>query len=67
MLIMNLVIGSVTPPVGSVLFVGCGVGKVKIEGVTRYILPMRSMEVKTEQIFMASHSKYINFSQREKG
>ena len=40
MLIMNLVIGSVTPPVGSVLFVGCGVGKVKIEGVTRYILPM---------------------------
>ena len=40
MFIMNLVIGSVTPPVGSVLFVGCGVGKVKIEGVTKYILPM---------------------------
>ena len=33
MLIMNLGIGSVTPPVGSCLFVGCGVGKVKIEGV----------------------------------
>ena len=32
MLIMNLGIGSVTPPVGSCLFVGCGVGKVKIEG-----------------------------------
>ena len=31
MLIMNLGIGSVTPPVGSCLFVGCGVGKVKIE------------------------------------
>ncbi len=40
MLIMNLVIGSVTPPVGSVLFVGCGVAKVKIEGVVKYILPM---------------------------
>ena len=40
MFIMNLVIGSVTPPVGSVLFVGCGVGKVKIEGVTKYILSM---------------------------
>ena len=40
MLIMNLVIGSVTPPVGSVLFVGCGVGKVKIEGVTKYIVPI---------------------------
>lgn len=40
MLILNLGIGSVTPPVGSCLFVGCGVGKVKIEGVTKYIIPM---------------------------
>ena len=40
MLIMNLGLGSVTPPVGSCLFVGCGVGKVKIEGVTRYIIPL---------------------------
>ncbi len=40
MLIMNLGIGSVTPPVGSCLFVGCGVGNVKIEGVTKYIAPI---------------------------
>lgn len=40
MLILNLGIGSVTPPVGSCLFVGCGVGKVSIEGVTKYIVPM---------------------------
>lgn len=40
MLIMNLGIGSVTPPVGSCLFVGCGVGRVKIEGVTKYIAPI---------------------------
>ena len=40
MLIMNMGIGSVTPPVGSCLFVGCGVGKVKIEGVTKYIVPL---------------------------
>lgn len=40
LLIMNLGIGSVTPPVGSCLFVGCGVGKVKIEGVTKYIVPL---------------------------
>ena len=40
MLILNLGIGSVTPPVGSCLFVGCGVGKVTIEGVTKYIVPM---------------------------
>lgn len=40
MFIMNMGIGSVTPPVGSCLFVGCSIGKVKIEGVTKYILPM---------------------------
>lgn len=40
MLILNLGIGSVTPPVGSCLFVGCAVGKVSIEGVTKYIIPI---------------------------
>jgi tripartite ATP-independent transporter DctM subunit len=40
MLILNLGIGSVTPPVGSCLFVGCGIANVKIEGVTKYILPI---------------------------
>ena len=38
MLIMNLGIGSVTPPVGSCLFVGCGIAHTKIEGVTPYIV-----------------------------
>ena len=40
MLIMNLGIGSVTPPVGSCLFVGCGVAHTKIEGVTPYIVKL---------------------------
>ena len=40
MFILNLGIGSVTPPVGSCLFVGCSVGKVSIEGVTKYIIPL---------------------------
>lgn len=40
MFIMNLGIGSVTPPVGSCLFVGCGVGNVSIAGVTKYIIPI---------------------------
>jgi TRAP-type C4-dicarboxylate transport system permease large subunit len=31
--------GLITPPVGSVLFVGCAVGKVKIEQVVRSIWP----------------------------
>lgn len=40
MFIMNLGIGSVTPPVGSCLFVGCRVGNVSISGVTKYIIPL---------------------------
>jgi tripartite ATP-independent transporter DctM subunit len=38
-MLVNLGIGLITPPVGSVLFVGCAVGKVKIEQVTRTIWP----------------------------
>jgi tripartite ATP-independent transporter DctM subunit len=38
-LIINLGIGLLTPPVGSVLFVGCAIGKVTIEQVTRTIWP----------------------------
>ena len=40
MLILNMGIGSVTPPVRSCLFVGCGIANVKIEGVTKYIVPI---------------------------
>lgn len=39
MLILNLAIGLCTPPVGSALFVGCAVGKISIEKVTRSLLP----------------------------
>lgn len=38
-LIMNLCIGTITPPVGSVLFVGCSVAKSSIERVTRQLMP----------------------------
>ncbi len=38
-MLVNLGLGLVTPPVGSVLFVGCGVGKVTIEEVVRTIWP----------------------------
>lgn len=38
-MLVNLGMGLVTPPVGSTLFVGCAVGKVKIEQVTRTIWP----------------------------
>jgi TRAP-type C4-dicarboxylate transport system permease large subunit len=36
---MNLGIGLLTPPVGSVLFVGCAIGQVKLEDVMRGIWP----------------------------
>ncbi len=39
MMLLNLGIGLLTPPVGSVLFVGCAIGKVKIEDVMRGIWP----------------------------
>jgi tripartite ATP-independent transporter DctM subunit len=39
MLMLNLGIGLVTPPVGSVLFVGCAVGKIKVEEAVRTIWP----------------------------
>jgi len=38
-LMINLGIGLCTPPVGSVLFVGCAVGKIKIEEAMRAIWP----------------------------
>ncbi len=40
MLIYNLAIGLCTPPVGSALFVGCGISKLSLERVGRTMLPM---------------------------
>ncbi len=38
-LIMNLGLGLITPPVGTVLFVGCAVGKIKVEEPLKTIWP----------------------------
>ena len=38
-MMLNLGIGLCTPPVGSTLFVGCAIGKISIEEVTRTIWP----------------------------
>ena len=40
MLIYNLAIGLCTPPVGSALFVGCGISKMSLERVGKTMLPM---------------------------
>lgn len=39
MLIYNLCIGGMTPPVGSVLFVGCGITGLRLEQVSKMLLP----------------------------
>ena len=39
MVVFNLSMGTITPPVGNTLFVGCRVAKTKIEGVIKNILP----------------------------
>lgn len=39
MLVSNLCIGICTPPVGSVLFIGCGIANVKIEEVIKELIP----------------------------
>lgn len=39
MLMLNLAIGLITPPVGSVLFVGAAIGNVRVEQAARGVLP----------------------------
>jgi len=39
MLLLNLAIGLLTPPVGSTLFVGCAIGNISIEKITKSLWP----------------------------
>ena len=43
--VVNLVIGMITPPVGVVLFVVSGIGKIRIETLARAVLPFLLAEV----------------------
>ncbi len=40
MMVLNLSVGLCTPPVGSVLFIGCSVANLKIETVVKPLLPL---------------------------
>lgn len=40
MMVVNLSVGLCTPPVGSVLFIGCSVAKVRIENVLKPLVPI---------------------------
>ncbi len=39
MLVFNMCMGNITPPVGSVLFVGCGISNISIEQVSKRLIP----------------------------
>ena len=43
--ILNLGIGVITPPVGTVLYVVCGIGNIKIASLIRNLLPFLLLEV----------------------
>ena len=40
MMVMNLSVGTITPPVGNVLFVGCSVAKLRVEQVMKHLIPL---------------------------
>ena len=42
-LMLNLGIGLLTPPVGSTLFVGCSIGNISIEKVTKSLMPFYAL------------------------
>ena len=44
-MVVNLAIGFVTPPVGVNLFVASGVAGVRIEGVSRVVLPLLGLMI----------------------
>lgn len=45
MLVLNLAVGMITPPVGPVLFVISTVGRIRLEGLSRAVLPLLAAEV----------------------
>jgi len=44
-MILNLCVGLITPPVGTVLYVGCSVSNLKLDKVVRGILPFLAAEI----------------------
>ena len=45
MLVLNLTIGMITPPVGPVLFVISAVGRLRLEALSKAILPLLMAEL----------------------
>jgi tripartite ATP-independent transporter DctM subunit len=45
MMVLNLCIGLCTPPVGSILFVGCGIGRTTVPSTSKALLPFYAVMV----------------------
>jgi len=45
MMVLNLCIGLCTPPVGSILFVGCGIGKTTVPKTSKALLPFYAVMI----------------------
>lgn len=45
--VLNLMIGLITPPVGLCLYVACGISKLSLEKVTKAVLPFLAAEIVT--------------------
>jgi tripartite ATP-independent transporter DctM subunit len=45
MMVLNLCIGLCTPPVGSILFVGCGIGKTTVPRTSKALLPFYAVMI----------------------
>jgi tripartite ATP-independent transporter DctM subunit len=45
MMVLNLCIGLCTPPVGSILFVGCGIGRTRVPETSKALLPFYAVMV----------------------
>jgi tripartite ATP-independent transporter DctM subunit len=45
MMVLNLCIGLCTPPVGSILFVGCGIGRTTVPRTSKALLPFYAVMV----------------------
>lgn len=58
MMVLNLCLGLCTPPVGSILFVGCGIGRTTVPRTTRALLPFYAVTVLV--LFLVSYLPWLS-------
>lgn len=43
--VINLIVGLITPPVGLCLFIACGIAKISLERISKAVLPFVLVEI----------------------